>query len=216
AYSGATNYGLFLYNDYAGSTLDTARDIGTSWGQGSDKFWPYNKISSQDYLDYRDNVDYVKFTMESPGTISLRMKDFTYSGGLVAQMQLLDSQGGVLTNTSGTVGDGLNLDRYSLNTGTYYVRFTQISGSDPYTFRIVSDYAGDTTATARNLFDLTNRSFEAYDMVGGPFGLPTYEDSMDLYRFTLSKTSPLDVKLQIAQGLTPPTFDASLQLARDT
>src|SRR5262249_14536846 len=63
--------------------------------------------------------------------------------------------------------------------------------------------------------DMTNRSFEAYDMVG-LFGLPTYDDSMDLYKFTLSKTSPLDVKLQIAQGQTPPTFDASLQLARDT
>jgi len=40
-----------------------------------------------------------------------------------------------------TVGDGLNVDRYTLNTGTYYVRYTQLSGSDPYTFRIVSDYA---------------------------------------------------------------------------
>ena len=75
-----------------GSTLGTARDIGTTWGQGSDKFWPYNKIFSEDYLDYRDNVDYVKFSMEAPGTISLRMKDFTYTGALVAWMQLLDAQ----------------------------------------------------------------------------------------------------------------------------
>src|SRR5262249_35134160 len=67
-----------------------------------------------------------------------------------------------------------------------------------------------------NLYDMTNRSFEAYDMVGGPFGLPTYEDAIDLYKFTLSKTSPLDVRLQIAQGLTPPNFDASLELAQDT
>jgi hypothetical protein len=216
AFSGATNYALFLYNDYAGSTLDTARDIGTSWGQGSDKFWPYGKIFSDDYLDYRDNVDYVKFKMEAPGTISLRMKDFTYLGGLVAEMQLLDSSGNVMTDTSGTVGDGLNLDRYSLDSGTYYVKFSQISGSDPYTFRIVSDYAGDVTGAARDLGDLTNTSRQEYDMVGGPFGLPTYEDASDLYKFTLSKTAPLDVQLQIAQGLTPPTFDASLQLAQDT
>jgi hypothetical protein len=216
AYSGATNYGLFLYNDYAGSTQATARDVGVSWGQASDKFFNYNKISSEDYLDYRDNVDYVKFTLEAPGTISLRMKDFTYSGNLVARMQLLDANGNVLTDTSGTVGNGLNVDRKTLNSGTYYVKFTQISGSDPYTFRIVSDYAGDTTGTARNLGDVTNSSRQDFDFVGGPFGLPTYEDATDLYKFTLSKTSPLDLRLTIAQGLTPPTFDASLQLARDS
>src|SRR5262249_4441276 len=101
--------------------------------------------------------------MESPGTVSLRMKDFTYSGGLVATMQLLDKDGNAMTTTSGTVGDGLNLDRYTLDTGTYYVKFTQLSGSDPYTFRITSDYAGDTVGTARNLFDMTNRSFQAND-----------------------------------------------------
>jgi len=107
AYSGATNYGLFLYNDYAGSTPATARDIGVSWGQASDKYFNYNKITSEDYLDYRDNVDYVKFTLEAPGTISLRMKDFTYSGGLVARMQLLDASGNVLSDTSGNVGNEL-------------------------------------------------------------------------------------------------------------
>ena len=143
------------------------------------------------------------------------MKDFIYSGGLVARMQLLDSSGTVLTDTSGTVGDGLNLDRYTLNTGTYYVKFTQITGSDPYTFRITSDYAGDVTGTARNLGDITNNSRQLYDMVG-LFGFPTYDDATDLYKFTLSRTSPIDIKLHIAQGLTPPTFDASLQLARDT
>lgn len=216
AFSGATNYSLFLYNDYAGSTLSTARDIGTAWGQSSDKFWPYNKIFSDDYLDYRDNVDIVKFAMEAPGTFSVRMKDFTYSGGLTAQMQLLDKDGNAMLTTSGTVGDGLNFDGVSLGIGTYYVKFTQLSGSDPYTFRINADYAGDTTATARNLGDVSNTSREEFDMVGGPFGLPTYEDATDLYKFTFSKTAPLDLRLQIAQGQTPPTFDASLGLAQDT
>lgn len=216
AFTGATNYGLLLYNDYAGPSLGTARDIGTAWGQGSDKYWNFNKLGSEDYLDYRDNVDYVKFRMEAPGTVNLRMKDFTYSGGLVAQMQLLDGFGNVMNTTSGTVGDGLNINYVTLNSGTYYVRFTQISGSDPYTFRIVSDYAGDFAGTARNLGDLTNTSRQLYDMVGGPFGLASYEDAMDLYKFTLSQTATVDFRLAIAQGLTPPTFDANLQLARDT
>ncbi|MBD2439666.1 DVUA0089 family protein [Nostoc sp. FACHB-110] len=217
-YSGnPTNYSLYLYNDYSGPTLATARDIGTSWGQTSDKYLAYNKINWQDYLDYRDNVDVVKFTMEAPGTISLRMKDFTYTGGLQARMELLDSNGNVLQTVAGTVGDGLNVDRYSAPAGTYYVRYTQLYGSDPYTLRIVSDYAGDVTGTARDLGNVTGSSRRLYDMVGGSFGLPTYEDANDLYKFTLDKTSPLDIRLDIDTSAFPtPTFDANLRLARDT
>ncbi|WP_392531860.1 calcium-binding protein [Nostoc sp. C117] len=218
SYSGVpTNYALYLYNDYAGSTLATARDIGTSWGQTSSKPSYYNSINWQDYLDYRDNVDVMKFTMEAPGTISLRMKDFTYTGGLQATMQLLDSNGNVLQNVSGTVGNGLNVDRYSAPAGTYYVKYTQTSGSDPYTIRIVTDYAGDVTGTARDLGNVSGSSRRLYDMVGGSFGLPTYEDANDLYKFTLDKTSPIDLRLDIDTSAFPsPTFDANLRLARDT
>jgi hypothetical protein len=53
-----------------------------------------------------------------------------------------------------------------------------------------------------------------FDMVGGPF-LPTYEDGRDLYRVTLTKDAPLDIRLSLDQGATPPTFDADLALARD-
>ncbi|MEH1921595.1 calcium-binding protein [Nostoc sp.] len=215
--SNTTNYNLYLYNDYSGSTLATARDIGTSWGQSSSKYLAYNKINWQDYLDYRDNVDVMKFTMEAPGTISLRMKDFTYTGGLQARMQLLDSNGNVLQTVSGTVGDGLNVDRYSAPAGVYYVKYTQISGSDPYTLRIVTDYAGDVTGTARDLGNVSGSSRRLYDMVGGPFGLPTYEDANDLYKFTLDKTSPIDLRLDIDTSFfQPPTFDANLRLAQDT
>ncbi|MBX9256908.1 DVUA0089 family protein [Desmonostoc muscorum CCALA 125] len=214
--SNTTNYGLYLYNDYSGPTLATARDIGTSWGQTSSKYLAYNNISWQDYLDYRDNVDVVKFTMEASGTISLRMKDFTYTGGLQARMELLDSNGNVLQTTSGTVGNGLNVDRYSAPAGTYYVRYTQTYGSDPYTLRIVTDYAGDVTGTARDLGNVSGSSRRLYDMVGGSFGLPTYEDANDLYKFTLDKTSPIDIRLDIDTSAFPtPTFDANLRLARD-
>lgn len=215
--SNTTNYGLYLYNDYSGPTLATARDIGTSWGQSSSKYLAYNKIGWEDYLDYRDNVDVVKFTMEAPGTISLRMKDFTYTGGLQANMQLLDSNGNILRTVSGTVGNGLNVDRYSAPAGTYYVRYTQTYGSDPYTLRIVTDYAGDVTGTARDLGNVSGSSRRLYDMVGGSFGLPTYEDANDLYKFTLDKTSPIDIRLDINTSAFPtPTFDANLRLARDT
>jgi hypothetical protein len=217
AFSGSTNYSLFLYNDYAGSTLSTARDIGTTWGQGSDKFWPYNKIFTNDYLDYRDNVDYVKFQMEAPGTISLRQQPVNNDpGALVDNMQLLDSSGSVLANGLSDAGGAFNLDRFSATAGTYYVKFTQISGSGTYNYRIVGDYAGDVTGTARNLGDVTNSSREDYDMVGGPSTPASYADAIDLYKFTLSQTSPLDITLADAQGTVPPVFGANLQLAQDT
>ncbi len=218
SYSGSsTNYGLYLYNDYSGPTLATARDLGISWGQTSSKPNYYSKVNWQDYLDYRDNVDVMKFTMEAPGTISLRMKDFTYTGGLQATMQLLDSNGNVLQTVSGTVGNGLNVDRYSAPAGIYYVKYTQTFGSDPYTVRIVTDYAGDVTGTARDLGNVSGTSRRLYDMVGGSFGLPTYEDGNDLYKFTLDKTSPIDLRLDIDTSAFPtPTFDANLRLARDT
>ncbi len=211
--SNTTNYGLYLYNDYSGSTLNTARDIGISWGQGSDRYWAYEKIFWGEYLDYRDNVDVVKFKMEAAGTISLRMKDFEYSGGLQATLQLLDSNGNVLQTVGGIVGDGLNVDRYTAPAGTYYVRFSQTYGSDPYTFRIVTDYAGDVTSTARELGNISGSSRRLYDMVGSNLDGVTYADGNDLYKFTLDKTSPVDLWLKILQ--TPPTFDASLKLARD-
>jgi hypothetical protein len=218
AFSGSTNYSLFLYNDYAGSTLATARDIGTSWGQSSDKFWNYSKILQGDYLDYRDNVDYVKFRMEAPGTISLRQQPINNDpGALVDNMQLLDSSGSVIANGAADSGGSFNLDRFSAPAGTYYVKFTQISGSGDYNYRIVSDYAGDVTGTARDLGDVTNSAREEYDMVGTGFtGLASYADGTDLHKFTLSKTSPIDLTLLVAQGLQPPTFGANMQLARDT
>src|SRR3954454_272951 len=136
ALTGATDYQLRLINDYAGSTPATARDLGVSGGQHD----------YLDYLDASDNVDYVKFALEAPGTISLQ--GLTGGGNLVADMQLLDANGNVLSDVSGKVIDGLIVDRKPLNAGTYYVKLTQIKGAEEYTFRVVSDYAGDTTATA--------------------------------------------------------------------
>jgi hypothetical protein len=151
--SASTNYNLFLYPDYAGDTLATARNIGASWGQDSSKFLPYNRIFWGEYLDYRDNTDIVKFSMEERGTVSLRQLRPQTQAGLLLKttMELLDSNGNVLSN-SGASTDPQSLDRFSLAKGDYYVRFKQIEGSGKYAYRIVSDYAGDTTATVREQF----------------------------------------------------------------
>ncbi len=215
-YLGAnTNYGLVLLNDYAGSTLATARNHGTSWGQSSSQHWAFDKIFFNDYLDYRDNVDIVKFQMEANGTISLRRLPISGTGNLLMTMQLLDSNGTVIANSLESSG-ALNLDRFSAAAGTYYVKFTQTSGAGDYSYRITSDYAGDTTATARNLGNITASSRRMYDMVGSQASIPTYEDTNDLYQFTLNQTAPLDLSLTIPGTFTAPTFDANLRIAQDS
>jgi Ca2+-binding RTX toxin-like protein len=214
--SANTNYNLYLYPDYAGATLGTARNIGASWGQDSSKFLPYNKIFWNEYLDYRDNTDIVKFTMEERGTVSLRQLRPQTQAGLLLKttMELLDSNGNVLS-TSGASIEQQSLDRFSLAKGDYYVRFKQIEGSGNYSYRIVSDYAGDTTATARDLGNVTGTSRRSNDMVGN-FGVVSYDDANDLYKFTIDKPlTPIELKLSILNSSDFSLFDASLRLARD-
>jgi hypothetical protein len=215
-YSGSTNYSLLLQNDYAGATAATARDVGSLWGQSSSDFWAYGQTTYTDYMDYRDNVDLVKFHMDAPGTISVRRLPNSQApdtSTLVNTTQLLDSSMSVLANAVDS-NSAQNIDRFTVPAGDYFVKFAQQSGAGNYRFRITADYAGDITGTARDLGDVTGSSREVHDMVGGPF-LPTYEDGRDLYRVTLNQTAPVDIRLTLDQGATPPTFDADLALARD-
>ena len=208
--AGTTNYNVLLYNDYAGSTLATAKDIGTSWGQATDKGGA-QKAFFADYMDYRDNVDIVKFRTEAPGTISLRRLN---SQPLVTNMQLLDASGSVLANAYSD-GTGLSVNSYNAPAGTYYVRMQQSAGSGNYSLRVVTDYAGPITATARNWGDVTNTSRRATEMVSG-FGGVSYDDALDLYKFSVSQTANVALALAFDQTAFPhPTFGANLYLARD-
>ena len=139
----STNYNLLLYNDFAGSTLATARDQGVSWGQTSDKFNAYGQIFINDYLDYRDNVDLFKFQMETAGKVNLRRLNPVTTAGLPLTTDLvLYNSSGTAIATGSTNGDGLDITNVSLAKGTYYVGVHQQQGSGSYGLRIVSDYAG--------------------------------------------------------------------------
>lgn len=213
---GSTAYNLHLQNDYAGSSLDSARDIGVALGQTSDRFEAYNKIFYGDYLDYRDNTDIVKFKMEAPGTISLRRLNASGTS-LEGNVQLLNGSGSVLRTLSGSQSGGYNLRDYAVPAGTYYMKMTQTSGSGAYSFRINADYAGGTTATARDLGNLTGSSREMHDMVGSfADSLATYDDETDLFKFKLDKAGTVDFKLGFNTSFfTTPTFGAKFGLARD-
>jgi Ca2+-binding RTX toxin-like protein len=209
--SATTSYGLLIQNDLAGNGLATARNIGTSWGQDGSNFLSYNKVFWNDYLDYRDNADLVKFRMEAPGTVSLRQLRSLQP--LTTTMELLNSDGLVVA-TGNTNSDGSHdLDRFSLATGDYYVRFKQTSGFGDYQFRIVSDYAGETTNTARDLGNLTGTSRQLYDMVSNSSTV-SYNDPSDLYKFTLDRTSLVNLSLSILSTPGAP-FDANLRIVKD-
>jgi hypothetical protein len=129
--------------------------------------------------------------------------------------ELLDAGGNVLAN--GYNSDRAQIiDRIAVPRGTYYVKFTQIAGAGDYSFRIVADYGGETTATARDLGNLAGTSRQMFDMVARiESGVASYNDSVDLYRFTFAETAPLDIGLNIPAAFDAPTFDANLRLARD-
>jgi hypothetical protein len=207
----STNYSLGLTSDYAGGTLTTARDIGISWGQGASKR-ATDKITFNDYLDSRDNTDLVKFSLEDAGTISLRKLPVN-GNDLSVSMQLLDRNGVMLADLGQGLG-ALNLDRFSAPAGIYYAKFSRIAGAGEYQYRIATDYAGNTTGTARNLGDITGSSRKMIDMVGNPSTV-TYEDTGDLYKFTLNQTAPLHLRLDLNPAFDPKLFNADLRLAQD-
>jgi hypothetical protein len=220
SHSGTTNYTLQLYPDYAGNNPATARDNGISLGQTYDHTGRVDEpeLSWHDYLDARDNEDYVKFRMEAPGTVGIHMNDVDNVGGLQARVMLYDESLNLLADTGVHVaGAGLlNLDHVALDAGTYYARFSEASGYDAYTYQIVSDYAGDTPATARDLGDVTNSSRGLIDMVGNqPGGGGHDDDAIDFYKFTLNKQSPLNIRLNVYDKFIAPRYDANLILARD-
>jgi hypothetical protein len=214
-FTGSSNYGLYVYNDYAGATLATARDIGTSWGQTNSKFQPYGGgIFNADYLDFFDNVDIYKFKTETVGTISLRRLN-SDTGTLTTTMQLLDSNGSLLA-TGFADGTGYSLPNYTAPAGTYYVKLTHTGGSGNYSLRIVTDYAGNSTASARELGNITNTSRRITEMVSG-FGGTSYDDALDLYKFSLSQSATAWINLDIDTSFfNPPTFDANFFVGRDT
>lgn len=220
AASGATNYTLNLYNDYAGSTTGTARDQGVSLGQTNDQFKAFGQVFINDYLDYRDNVDYFRFTLEAPATVNLRRLAPNSTGPVALQtdMVLYNASGSVLRNATPN-GSGIDIQNVKLAAGSYFVGVRQLQGAGSYSLRLVSDYAGSTPATSRYLGNLTNQSSQMIDMVCGPFGFPAYDDALDVYKFDLTapagrSTVPVTIALDMT-GQDTSQFEANFWVARD-
>jgi hypothetical protein len=187
------NYKLSLnaIADSAGNTLRTARNIGNPSGNLSD------------FVGSTDTNDYYRFTLNNNSNFRLGMNGMSAN----ADVQLLNSSGGVITTSTATGSNSESMVR-TLNAGTYYVRAYPVGNANTnYNLSlnatlinplIPADNAGNTLATARNIGNLAGiRKFT--DWVGS-------QDKNDYYRFTLNDESDFSIVLN---GMTA---NADIQL----
>ncbi len=112
------------------------------------------------------------------------IRDANYNG-IVDAGEVIGS-----STLAGNASEQINLSNLAAGSN-YYVRVYQVSGSTNYNLSLVSDYAGATTATARNIgTPPTNFSNSYIDFVGNTGNGIT--DTADVYRFNLTTRSNLN------------------------
>jgi hypothetical protein len=158
-----------------------------------------------DSLSSGNTSDVRKITLASSGTLNLSLSGLAAN----ADLQLIkDSNNNLLVDlgetlatsaNAGTAGESITR---ALAAGTYYVRvYRNVSTTTNYTLTLKMDGAGGSLGNARNIGTLAAPvSFKDY--VGA-------DDSVDLYKFTLSRTKPFTASLSRLSA------DANLQLIRD-
>ena len=163
-FSGNTNYNLTLTADYAGNSTAAARNLGTLLG----------RQSVSDFVGSIDTQDFYRINLAAPGSLNVLLNGL----GADANLQVLNSAGTLIGSSSagGTTPDSVNLT--SLAAGTYFVRVNQFSGDTNYNLTLTADYAGNSTAAARNLGTLLGRQ-SVSDFVGSI-------DTQDFYRINLA------------------------------
>ncbi|NJN12741.1 MAG: T9SS type A sorting domain-containing protein [Richelia sp. RM1_1_1] len=167
------------YQDNAGDSLGSARDIGIL-------------DSSQDFTDFignyngliQDNADFYRFQIKESSSINLSLGGFSPSTG--ASLQLLNSQGNFIKNsTSNTLNT-------SLFAGTYYFRiFPTSNNGTNYNLTAtgipIPDFAGNSINKARDISILSGTQIFT-DFVGDI-------DRDDFYKFELLKDSTVNLAL---------------------
>lgn len=168
------------------NTLGTARNLGNL--NGTRNF--------SDFVGTADTNDYYRFTLSGNSNFKLAMTGMTAN----ADVQLLNSAGGVITSSRAT-GSTAESIVSNLSAGTYYIRTYPVGTANTnynLSLQAVADNAGNTLATARNLGNLNGiRNFS--DFVGAI-------DTNDYYRFTLNSNSNFSIVIDSM------TANADLQL----
>lgn len=174
-----------------GSNLSTAYIAGTINGRS-------NVFS--DAVSTTDLNDYLRFTLNtSASSLSVSLSGLSANANLQvirdANNNGVVDTGEVIGSStlSGTASEQTNLSNLAAG-NNYYVRVFQVSGSTNYNLTLVSDYAGTTTATARNIGTPSTSFTTSYTDFVGSTGTGI-TDSADVYRFNVTTRSNLNVFL---------------------
>lgn len=176
--------------DRAGSTLDTARNLGT-----------LGNATAFDFVGADDRNDYYRFSLTNLSNLSLSITELNAD----ADVQIFNDQGTLIAGSYNANSQSELLSLTNLVAGDYYVRVYQYSGNTLYTLNLNAapiDNAGNTLSTARNLGRLGFETEIYFDWVGSA-------DPDDFYRFTLTNSRDLALRLDNL------STDADLQLIRD-
>jgi hypothetical protein len=190
--------------DQAGNTLATARNLGIVNGL----------TSVNDYVSVSDTVDLYRFTASAAGTVSAQLTPQFGNANLAlirdANNNGVVDAGEILASSSLT---GTQPDRVSrsIAAGNYFLRvnYADPSGAARHFLTFHTDYAGSTTATARNVGALAGtRVFDDWasqEYLGG------ISDRVDLYKFSLTSTKSVTARTTgVLSG-----EDLALQIYRD-
>ncbi|KYC38482.1 hypothetical protein WA1_35400 [Scytonema hofmannii PCC 7110] len=184
-YGGAnTNYNLSVsatINDYAGNTLNNARQITLN----------STASSYSDWVGSSDTDDFYRFNLSSNSSVNLTLN------GLIenVDVQLLNNSGNVLASStqSGVVTEFINR---SLDAGTYHIRVYPYNGANTnYNLSVsatINDFAGNNLNSARQI-TLNSTSSTYTDWVGSA-------DTNDYYRFSLDTTRSLNLAMNGLSG----------------
>jgi hypothetical protein len=167
--------------DGAGNSTAEANDQGVLSGSKSVSDWVGNPV---------DRSDYYSFTLDTSSSVSLNLEGL--SSGV--SFNLSDSSGNFINYGWGDATTAPSLSSL-LQAGTYYVAVESYWGETDYTLNlsatakeIPADNAGNTLELANDLGVLTEAQ-TASDWVDN------YIDPADYYKFTLDKSSKLNLTL---------------------
>lgn len=173
-YFGDTNYELTLSANPNDNSIASARDLGIV---GS------TPTIVSDMIGNTDTQDYYRFSVNQPGDITIRSSATTN-----AALQLFDAQGRSITDST-SWGFAPGEIRWTLGTGTYFVRVLQVSASTDirYDLRLSIALSDNVQTTARDLGTLGMTPITVRDFVGTT-------DTQDYFRFTVPQSQSVSIR----------------------
>ena len=171
----ATSFGV--YEDKAGDTLETARDLGVL-----SKSRSFEDFIGNYFGLVQDSADIYKFELKETSTLNLALNRL--NTGARVSLQLLDAQGGAIASSNS------NTLNTALVAGTYYFQVTSNS-SEGTTYSL--------TATGAPILDLAGNSVGAARDIGNLNGSRAFTDYIgdldrdDFYRFDLAARSSVNL-----------------------